>query len=689
MRISPTGRIILSLSATVALTASFIGISPVTATEGSYPKTSAAAQQAIEASLDAGGATSISAAFTDTNGTLWQGTVGEIDANGASPTSDTRYGIGSTSKMFATAAVMQLVDAGLVDLDKPVVRYLPAFSMQSPQYRQITVRMLLDHSAGFPGSAYANAFTTKPYTGYASDVLKYLARSSLKTTPGAMSVYCNDCFTVAGELVAAVSGIPFTTYVDKNLLAPINMSESQYVTGEMPAPGTVARVVIDGRTQPQEVTNVYASGGLISTPDNMMSFARMIMNGGMSGQASVLSSESISEMGRSQMETTLDPVPDAQWHYGLGWDSVRDLSLRAVGVRAWVKGGDTSDYHSSLIVAPEAGLAVYVAGAGTYGSGIAQAVGEEILLNALVERGDIPAMPQKIGTEQPPTATPTRAQIDAMLGTFLGTPSLAYRISEGNRGVLDYEVFANGAWIPGRSTISFREDGKWWIDAQSSTSMSTVKGWGRTYLVFTSPNGYGNAFAQEIIGQRISPAAPIARAWRDRLGEWLYVSDLPSSTIWFGAPATTISRIPGLPGYVNLNGLSAVDARQPEIGSMFLQVPLMQGRDLDDAVPTSATQIRMGTAVMVSRNSLPSLRATTTKVRIGADGYGEWRKANRARVVKVRGAEAWFVYDTSVSLLAHGTRSGVDVRIPTGGLLLVLSSAGDVVKVKDQRSSTQ
>ena len=56
------------------------------------------------------------------------------------------YGIGSVSKMLATVAVMQPEDQGLVELDVPFAQYVPELTMLSPAYRQITVRMLLNHS---------------------------------------------------------------------------------------------------------------------------------------------------------------------------------------------------------------------------------------------------------------------------------------------------------------------------------------------------------------------------------------------------------------------------------------------------------------------------------------------------------------------------------------------------------------
>ena len=72
-------------------------------------------------------------------------------------TTDSVYGIASISKMFTTAAVMKLVEAGKIDLDQPVVNYIPEFTMKDARYKDITVRMLLNHSSGLMGGDLANA----------------------------------------------------------------------------------------------------------------------------------------------------------------------------------------------------------------------------------------------------------------------------------------------------------------------------------------------------------------------------------------------------------------------------------------------------------------------------------------------------------------------------------------------------
>ena len=70
------------------------------------------------------------------------------DTASTQTTTDERvYCLASVSKVYVTAAVMQLVDQGLVDLDAPVTEYIPDFTMADPRYTEITVRMLMNHTS--------------------------------------------------------------------------------------------------------------------------------------------------------------------------------------------------------------------------------------------------------------------------------------------------------------------------------------------------------------------------------------------------------------------------------------------------------------------------------------------------------------------------------------------------------------
>ena len=147
-----------------------------------YTATIAEGRSAATEIMEKTGASSISLAFIDGERLVWAETFGHADKGSkTAPTADTMYCIGSTSKMIATIAVMKLVDQKLVFLDDPLTKYIPSFSMASPEYTQITVRMLLNHSSGFPGTDYRNGFTSSPLSfGYSAQVLETLKTQRLK-----------------------------------------------------------------------------------------------------------------------------------------------------------------------------------------------------------------------------------------------------------------------------------------------------------------------------------------------------------------------------------------------------------------------------------------------------------------------------------------------------------------------------
>ena len=96
---------------------------------------------------------------------------------------------------------------GLVELDTPVVQYVPDFKMLDEDYKKITVRHLLNHASGLPGTQWKGfSVTALTERDYYQEVLDYLAISHLKAKPGEYSVYCNDGFTLAEIVVARVSG---------------------------------------------------------------------------------------------------------------------------------------------------------------------------------------------------------------------------------------------------------------------------------------------------------------------------------------------------------------------------------------------------------------------------------------------------------------------------------------------------
>ncbi|MBE0557676.1 MAG: beta-lactamase family protein, partial [Proteobacteria bacterium] len=240
-----------------------------TASSPTYDAAIQEGRTAAQAIIDQGGASAITMALVDANRIIWSQSFGLADREaGLAPTPSTTFGIGSVSKMFAAVAVMKLVDRGIINLDVPLVTYLPSFRMASAGYENITARMLLNHSSGFPGTDYHNAESYSPMPGYLNQVLQALSTARFKAPPGYMSVYCNDGFTVTEALIQATTGKSYTQFVQEEILTPLGMANTRFTRSAFPA-GSYATTYADGVAQPQEFVSVYASGGVHSTANDM------------------------------------------------------------------------------------------------------------------------------------------------------------------------------------------------------------------------------------------------------------------------------------------------------------------------------------------------------------------------------------------------------------------------------------
>ena len=647
-------------------------------------------RKAVRAALKQTKATSASIALVSKGKIVWSQTFGRVNKAGKKPSPTTMYGVGSVSKTVTAIAVMQLVDAGKVSLDAPVVRYIPDFRMASPQYRQITVRMLLNHTAGLPGSDYSDSFGYKPIPSYVDRILPGLRSAELKSTPGAMNVYCNDCFTLAGMVVARVSGMPFEEYVAKNLLKPLGMKHSVYPTS-MPPRGSVAPIIEGGEVKPVQIPSIYAAGGLLSTSRDMARLAMIFTGDGVVGGKRILSQAAVEQMGADQTTTTLKTAPAGSFRYGLGWDSVKEPALKTVGVRGWTKGGDLIEQHATFMIAPDQGLAVVVEAAGTaFSSTVAGTVASSVLLTALKETGAIKKMPKQI-TGTPAKAKPKRKQLKKMTGIYLAQ-NLTLKVSEAKRRSLRFSLLSDGTWgrQPGRFVR--RADGRFWSTKTPGSSISYVKAWGRTYLTLRGVGGDRTFRTHGTIGQRMRPGGSLSPAWQARVGkEWLMVNEDASSLNWTlaGTPAVNLASVPGLSGYLLAEGALVqsvpFDAMTSDTrGTMFLEVPLLSGRDLYDfdfSTRGAEEYLTFSSSVLRPAASVPVLSAGGNTVTIGSEGYVEWYRVADTAAVTISGQSDWKLFDDTLSALDTGEGATVTKRAPAGSYLAVFGPAGSAATV--------
>ena len=138
----------------------------------------------------------------------------------------TLYQIGSITKTFVALAIVQLVEAGKLDLNAPVRTYLPDLRTKTPEVAaNVTVRHLLTHTAGWDGDLFHD-------TGSGEDALTRYAKV-LAEQPQILPLetavsYNNASFSLAGHLIEQVTGQPFETVIKERIFAPLGMADAYF-----------------------------------------------------------------------------------------------------------------------------------------------------------------------------------------------------------------------------------------------------------------------------------------------------------------------------------------------------------------------------------------------------------------------------------------------------------------------------
>ena len=145
---------------------------------------------------------------------------GHARPGGEAPTPQTPFVLGSTTKSFTALAVMQLVEAGKIELDAPVQRYLPWFRVADPQASaQMTVRHLLNQTSGLPmlaGMSLLADLDDSP--GAAERQARALSTLKLTRPVGAAFEYSNLNYNLLGLIVEAASGESYADYIQRPYL---------------------------------------------------------------------------------------------------------------------------------------------------------------------------------------------------------------------------------------------------------------------------------------------------------------------------------------------------------------------------------------------------------------------------------------------------------------------------------------
>ncbi|PHC84318.1 serine hydrolase [Bacillus wiedmannii] len=622
------------------------------------------------------GTTSVQYALIDNGKLTLSGQAGKNDMEGEQPlTKDTLYGIGSVSKMYATAAVMKLVDEGKVDLDAPVVNYVPDFNMKDVRYKRITPRMLLNHSSGLQGSTLSNAFLFNDNDTYSHDfLLQQLSNQSLKADPGAFSVYCNDGFTLAEILVERVSGMSFTKFLHQRFTEPLKMNHTKTPQDKWRDEKRAGLYFPAYQGQlPIESVNVIGTGGVSSTAEDMVRFSQLFIGQG----KGILSDKVVKAMEQEEYKKGMWPGDgDNIFNYGLGWDSVKLYPFSEYGIKGLAKGGDTALQHAILVVLPEQKMAAAVLSSGGRSS-TNQLLATELLLAALKEKGTIKNIKPNKSFGKP--AKVKMPQDVAKKAGFYGNSETHFKIEITKNGELflpsnqeeKYVYTADGSFINEKGT--------------SKLNFVTEKN-GRTYLresTYKSTPDLGQGVMTHYLAEKLEDnvlSKKTAAAWAKREGVKFYlVNEKFSSIEYLVQPkliTTQITRKEGLAGYWEGRKITG-----PNTATHQLQIPVMNGRDTTEThfyTEGGNEYMEMAGLLYVSGTNVKPLDAgQSSKVTLQANGHAKWftipqAAAGKRMTVTLPSKGAFAVYDENGVCVNFTIVSGNNkVKLPKNGTVVI------------------
>ncbi|WP_407267845.1 serine hydrolase domain-containing protein [Radiobacillus sp. PE A8.2] len=302
---------------------------------------------------------------------------------------DTVFGIGSVTKSFTSIAIMQLQEAGKLNVNDPVVKYLPEFKTPNEAYtKQMTIHHFLTHSSGLPalptlfkalsksiakdamseddgqtkgdigaveqGAQEQQIESVDTFEELMADIAKQ--EFTLLGAPGTVFSYSNDGYALLGAIIERVSGMTYEQYIKEYILDPAGMKHSVFHLHELVdhddttslynAQMKDGEAIIFKSNNPWDAPSMRAAGFLKSTVNDMLKYAEIFSSNGKVRDAQILAPESVASITTPYMEC------DKDRYYGYGVMIIPDF----YGCKLIEHGGSVKGVEAHLTMIPELGL---------------------------------------------------------------------------------------------------------------------------------------------------------------------------------------------------------------------------------------------------------------------------------------------------------------------------------------------
>lgn len=600
-------------------------------------------------------------------------------------TKENMYGIGSVSKMYTAAAAMKLAEQGKIQLEEPVVTYLPEFQMADERYKKITAQMLMNHSSGLAGTSYGNSFLFGDADSYAHDhLLEHLKNQRLKAEPGEIAVYCNDGFTLLELVVEKVSGMSLTAFLQETFFAPAGLMASKTPQDSFDR-SLLAKTYLPLFSQetPEDTVGIIGTGGIYSSAEDLCRFGEILAG----DQPEILSKESALRMMEPEYKNGIWPenAENNSIAYGLGWDTVSLYPFAEAGIKALNKGGDTMLYHGSLVVLPEYHITAAVlssGGSSLFDTMLAVKMIEQYMLQEGLLDAPLPA-----ATITPVQKQPMPEEFKEYSGVYGATGNTIQVIVDND----ELRVPPAGEGVP-EQVFVYAGDAKFQTPDGSVILSFETKENGHTYLLMDSYiqiPGFGMTRSFSYNAQRVEVnplSEEVLSVWQERNGKNYFLLNEKYTSQLMVLMASQKMTVDTENGYAM--GCKIIDGDQ---AVNVMQIPMSNGRDTFDLqfeTEEGKEYLYTRDMTLISEDGiLPIYDGMDGICTIQADGYTRWYKVPEGegtKQMKVSAPQktAIFIYDDKNNCIVNSVITGTDTfTLPMNGKIAFSGAVGDVFEI--------
>jgi len=266
---------------------------------------------------------------------------------------DSIFEIGSISKTFTALGIMMLQEEGKLNVNDRITKYFP----QYPGWSEITLKHLLQHTSGVKDVTSVEPFKSNQWKDWTpQEVVAGIAGGPLDFEPGQKAKYSNTGCIILGLVIEKITGISYGDFLAAKIAKPLGMPHTTLGSNSAIIPKRVSGYAYAGNLMNAEYASVvlpYASGGILSTPSDLIKLAKVFRGAALLNEKSIREMFDPARLNNGTIYESKDPGLKITFGYGLDMIVLKEKIIPA-------KTGGISGFNSLLVYFPESQTMVAV-----------------------------------------------------------------------------------------------------------------------------------------------------------------------------------------------------------------------------------------------------------------------------------------------------------------------------------------